>query len=81
MLSEIHRKLVIRVGDVTSTNFFVFACDVFIYFFTNSGSPKVLGPVVALQNYMVLPFLPCKTADFQGWGGDPQPHMPLKFCP
>ena len=43
-----------------------------------------LGPVGALQIYLVLPYLLCVLADVHGWGGDDLPpihllnHVPKK---
>ena len=58
--------------DVTSAYFWGvselahFVGDVF---FDNNSPPMVLVPAVDCPaEYVVLPFLPCETANFQGWG-------------
>ena len=63
-------------GDVTSICFWGVSevcpakilCDLFFLFLVTVVDQMILGPVHALKKYIVLPLLPCETADFQGWG-------------
>ena len=55
----------------------IFVCDVFLETVVHQWS---WAQQAALQKHIVLPILLCKTANFQGWGGEP-PYIPLSFIP
>ena len=55
-----------------------FVCDLFLV--TVVGQ-MVLNPVAPLQKYILLQFLSCEMANFQGWGVGSPSIPPLNFTP
>ena len=75
MQANIHRDLTsIYFGECQKL-----LCEHFLsvtYFLVRIVHQGSLLQEDALQKYIVLPFVPCEAANFQGLGGEPPPYPP-----